>query len=128
MQESANMTVRSTILIADDCVSSVAILRCFLESLGYNVFAVTDGEAAIEAIRRSKPAIALIDLTLPNLSGLEVARAIRADTNLSAVRLIACTGLSGREHEEASRRAGFESHLVKPAELFEIERIIGRGD
>ena len=120
------MNVRSSILIADDCVSSVSILKYFIESLGYEVFAVADGEAAIEAIRRYKPAAALIDLTLPILSGLEVARAVRADRELSAVRLIACTGLSGRDHEEASRRAGFETHLVKPVELFEIERVIGR--
>ena len=120
------MVVRSSIVIADDCVSSVAILKYFIESLGYEVFAVADGEAAIEAIRRYKPAVALIDLTLPIVSGLEVAQFVRADTELSAVRLIACTGLSGRDHEEASRLAGFEIHLVKPVELFEIERVIGR--
>lgn len=118
------MALQRRIVLADDSTDTVALMKFFLQSIGFSVVAVGDGEAALHAIAEHKPDVALIDIMLPRMSGLEVARAVRKDPALGAVRLLACTGNGGREHERASIEAGFERHLTKPVDFGELERLL----
>jgi len=103
-----------SVVVADDNREMTLAVGLFLRRCGWSVVAAHDGLAALELIRQSQAPVALVDIGLPGLDGLEVARRVRADG--SACRLIAMSGFGeGRDHHR-SLRAGFEIHLVKPIE------------
>lgn len=118
------MTLQRRIVLADDCSDALALMKFFLQSLGFVVISAGDGEAAVRAITEHRPEVALIDIMLPGMGGLEVAEAVRKDPSLAGVRLIACTGHGGRGHERASIDAGFERHLTKPIDFTQLEQLL----
>ena len=73
-----------------------------------------DGPTALAAVRALRPHAVLLDIGLPRLDGLQVARAIRQEAALRQVRLVALTGYDDERHRRLSRDAGFDQHLVKP--------------
>jgi two-component system CheB/CheR fusion protein len=91
-------------------------LHTVLRRWGWDVIVAHDGLAAISAIRSARPTVALIDIGLPKLDGLEVARRIRADGSAPVSRLVALSGFGGTLDRDRSRQAGFDLHLVKPVE------------
>jgi CheY-like chemotaxis protein len=70
------------------------------------------------------PSIVLLDIGLPEMDGYEVARRLRAVTELSAVRLVAVTGYGRAEDRKRTREAGFDDHLTKPVDLSSVQRSI----
>ena len=106
---------RRHVLIIDDD-DDVRMASCMLlKAQGYKVTLAATGEMGIEQARTLRPEVALIDLSLPGLNGLEVAAQIRADLG-HAVYLVAYTGYS-RGHDIAeARAAGFDEHQVKSAD------------
>lgn len=118
------MALQRRIVLADDCSEAVALMKFFLQSIGFTVIAVADGESALCAIIEHRPEFALIDIVLPRKNGLEVAQAVRKDPDLAATYLIACTGQGGREHEQASLEAGFDRHLTKPVDFSQLEQLL----
>ena len=84
---------------------------------GLSVLVAYDGLSGLAAARAQRPEVVLCDIGLPGaMDGYEVARAIRADSSLRAVRLIALTGYGEQEDRRRAERAGFDSHLTKPAD------------
>ena len=75
-------------------------------------------------ILRTTPAAAVVDIGLPRIDGFEVARRVRAELG-DAVRLIALTGYGMREDRERALAAGFDSHLVKPVDVADLEAALG---
>ena len=69
------------ILLVDDEPDITDTLRAYLEQAGYGVMAVHDGTSALSAFRRDKPDLVVLDLGLPEVDGLDVAREIRRDSN-----------------------------------------------
>lgn len=104
-------------LLAEDTAIGLAIARAMLEALGYQVTAVQDGLAAVEAAGTAPYECALLDLQLPGLDGLYVARTIRNDCKLAerpTPRIIAMTA-SRPDWMDAELAAGtFEAFLEKP--------------
>ena len=100
-----------TILVVDDEPEIVRILRDYLESAGFTVLTAVDGAAAIIAARRDKPDLIVLDLSLPGLDGLDVARALRRDGEAPIIMLTART-------DEIDRVAGLElgadDYVTKP--------------
>jgi two-component system CheB/CheR fusion protein len=113
------------IVVVDDQDDSREMLRMLLESRDHHVLDAADGPAAIELIEREKPDIAFIDIGLPTMNGYEVAQRIRERAELASVRLVALTGYGAPNDVLAARAAGFDEHLIKPAELSRIEAILG---
>jgi signal transduction histidine kinase/ActR/RegA family two-component response regulator len=109
--------VTRRVLIADDNVDAAEGLRRLLELQRHQVEVVHDGEAAVEALSRSEPEVILLDISLPGLDGLEVARRIRARGGARRPLLVAVTGLGRDEDRRRSADAGFDHHLVKPIGL-----------
>jgi CheY-like chemotaxis protein len=68
-------------------------------------------------ISELRPDVALIDIGLPELDGLEVARHLRRDPRNAGLQLIALTGYGQREDRDAAKQAGFDTHLVKPVDF-----------
>ncbi len=105
------------ILIVDDNVDSAESLAMVLAMDGHHTRAVHNGVAALDALAAGDIEIVLLDLGLPGLSGLEVARRIRSSEAGRSALLIATTGWGQQKDREASASAGFNHHLVKPVDL-----------
>jgi DNA-binding response OmpR family regulator len=99
------------VLVVDDQPEIVRILRDYLERAGFSVLTAADGAAAMVAARRDKPDLIVLDLTLPTMDGLDVARALRREGEVPIIMLTART-------EEADRVSGLElgadDYVTKP--------------
>jgi len=117
--------VSRKVLLVDDNADAVAVIAAFLKRSGHDVYEARDGFAAIEIARRVRPDFVFLDLGLPGLDGLGVARQLRADPQLGRVRIVAVTG-SGREDDrQASLDAGCDQHLLKPLDLDFVRSLLG---
>jgi DNA-binding response OmpR family regulator len=112
------------VLIADDNRDAADSLAILLELDGHRVFVAGDGEEALRLFHQEAPDIALLDIGMPLLSGLEVARRIRALPEGAAVLLVAVTGWGQEKDRLASVAAGFDHHLTKPIEPEAVAAII----
>jgi signal transduction histidine kinase/ActR/RegA family two-component response regulator len=102
------------VVLADDNVDFAESLQTILEMHGHRVVVVNDGEAALAAVRRQLPDVAVLDIGMPGLNGYEVARRLRADAATAALTLIAVTGWGQATDKQAAADAGFDKHLLKP--------------
>jgi PAS domain S-box-containing protein len=104
------------VLIVEDNPDARESLETMLRLSGHQVASAADGKAGLQKAREFRPTVALVDLGLPDMSGLEVARGLRADPSLVGASLVAVTGWAQDEDRQRSVDAGFEHHLVKPVE------------
>ncbi len=112
------------VLVVDDNVDAAQTLGMLLEFSGYEVRMAHDGLSAVEAALAWRPDAALLDIGLPGLSGYGVAQRIRLDATLEGMVLIALTGYSQESDRQASRDAGFDHHLAKPANFDVLENLL----
>lgn len=113
------------LLLVDDNQDAAHTLRIALEMLGYRVTVAHDGVTALAAATQHKHDAMLLDLGLPGLSGIEVAKRIRAADGHQP-RLIALTGYGTDEDRSATSEAGFDAHLTKPVAIDELIGLIER--
>ncbi len=112
----ARPAVRSmSVVVVEDDDDIRETTQALLEAFGHRAETAPDGRSGVELVCRTRPELALVDLGLPDLDGLEVARRIRAQLGASAPHLVAVTGYGQEEDRERCREAGFDAHLVKPA-------------
>ena len=111
------------ILVIDDNPSVVMTLKMLLSDSGYQVSVAATGAAGIKQALNLRPDLALVDLGLPDLNGLEVAARIRTELG-SDIRLIALTGFSRESDISAALAAGFDQHLVKSADPKELVAVV----
>ena len=114
------------VLIVEDNQDAADSLRMFLELLGLHVRVAYNGQDGVREAIAWKPDVVLSDIGLPGLDGYAVAREIRGNPLTAGARLIAITGYDDPESLERSRKAGFEYHLVKPADPGVLVRILAR--
>ncbi len=114
------------IVVADDNTFMASSLKVLLELWGHSVTPVYDGRAALALICELRPDVALLDLRMPLLDGLEVARRVRAEPDPGTVALIAVTGSADPSDRVRTRAAGFDEHLVKPIDLQELRALLRR--
>jgi CheY-like chemotaxis protein len=113
------------VLLVDDNADAVAVVAAWLRRAGHEVHEARDGYAAAEVARKVRPDFVFLDLGLPGMDGLAVARQLRADPQLARMRIIAMTG-SGREDDrQAAREAGFDQYLLKPIDLDFLRSLLG---
>ncbi|HET7403602.1 MAG TPA: response regulator [Usitatibacter sp.] len=106
------------VLVVDDNEDAADSLATLLGVMGYEVRVAYDGPEAIEAADEFHPAVALLDIGLPRLSGYDIARHIRG-TQGDKVLLVAITGWGQDDDRRRAREAGFDHHFTKPAD-FEV--------
>lgn len=103
------------VLVVDDDPDVVDALAMLLEILGYPVDVARSGPQALELVQHQCPRVALLDIGLPGMDGLEIARRLRAQyPDPERLKLVALTGLGHEQARERSLAAGFDEHLVKP--------------
>ena len=120
----AQVLDRQRVLVVDDNHDAADSLGMLLRLLGAEVSVVHDGRSALEAMTTFKPAVVLLDLGMPHMDGLEVARRIREDPRMSGATIVALTGWGQREDRRRTGEAGFDYHLVKPADLTALQSIL----
>jgi PAS domain S-box-containing protein len=107
---------RLRVLIVDDNADLVEMLAVLVAGLGHDVRKALDGRSAVSAAMAYRPDVVLLDLGLPVMSGIEVARELRRFPEMAAVRLVALTGWGQAEDRQRTAEAGFDRHLTKPTD------------
>jgi CheY-like chemotaxis protein len=111
-----------SILVVDDDPDSADSLALLLEHWNHRVCVAYDGGQAIETFRRQRPSVALIDISLPDMDGYEVARVLKKEEH--PVTLVALTGYGEDGDLRASKEAGFDRHFVKPIDLRSLRQLL----
>jgi CheY-like chemotaxis protein len=112
------------VLIVDDNEDAAKSLASLLDFMGHVVQAVCSSKEALACAESFKADVVLLDIGLPEMDGYELARRLRAMAPLSGTRLVALTGYGQAEDRERARAAGFDDHLVKPADLRALDRTL----
>jgi CheY-like chemotaxis protein len=112
------------ILVVDDNKDSAESLGMLLRLKGNEIRTAHDGLEAVELATTFQIELVLLDIGLPKLNGYEVARHIRRQPWSRDVILVALTGLGQIEDRRRSQEAGFNFHIVKPANLGALERLV----
>jgi CheY-like chemotaxis protein len=108
------------ILVVDDNDDAAQAIAVLLELEGHTVRTASTARAALAMFGNFVPDVAFLDIGLPDLNGYELARAIRTDPRAARTRLVALTGYGRGPDRHLSEQAGFERHLVKPAEIEDL--------
>lgn len=112
------------ILIVDDHEDSAEMLSMLLCGKGHATRTALDGAAALAAAAAFQPHVGLLDLSLPGMSGYELAPRLRALPGLTRIRLVAVTGHGSDAHRARARAAGFDEHLLKPVDLQVVDAVL----
>jgi CheY-like chemotaxis protein len=103
-----------TILIAEDSVEQRSLYAAILEGAGYRVLEAGDGAEAVEIVRRERPGLVLMDVTMPGTSGWNAVRVLKQDSTTIDIPIIVVSGLAGSWDRDASIAAGADEYLAKP--------------
>ena len=117
-------TSRRRILVADDNRDGTDSLARLLTLKGHEVSTAYDGAEAMEVADERRPDVALLDIVMPIVNGYEVCRRIREHSWGKRMLLIALTGGGQEEDRRHTEQAGFDHHLVKPADPDELQEIL----
>jgi CheY-like chemotaxis protein len=118
------MTDALDVLIVENCDDTRFLLRRIFERLEHQVVAVGSGLDALKAVSSFTPDVAFIDLAMPGMSGLELAKQLRTDPALEHTKLVAFTGLASRDYRQAALAAGFDAFVPKPAPPAELLAVL----
>ena len=116
--------VAARVLIVDDNEDAADALGMLLGTMGAEVQVVHDGPAALARVPEFRPDVVLLDLGMPGMNGLEVARRMREHPEARQMTLVALTGWGQREDRRRTHEAGFDYHLVKPADVNTLQSIL----
>ena len=112
------------VLIADDEPALRQLVAVTLDSYSYSILEAEDGDQAWDLLRQHLPAVAVLDVAMPGRSGLDLARAIRAEPALAGTKIILLTAFSGEEDRKAGLRAGADYYLAKPFSPLELVTLV----
>ena len=106
--------MKKTVLIVEDNELNMKLFNDLLEAHGYATLKTADGIEAIELARTHRPDLILMDIQLPEVSGLEVTKWIKEDDELKGIPVIAVTAFAMKGDEERIREGGCEAYISKP--------------
>jgi two-component system cell cycle response regulator DivK len=118
-----------TVLIVEDNELNMKLFRDLLEAHGYQTVGTNKGIEALDLVRRHRPDLILMDIQLPEVSGLDVTRWIKNDPDLQSIPVVAVTAFAMKGDEERIREGGCEAYLSKPISVGKfietVRRFIG---
>jgi len=103
-----------TVLIVEDNELNMKLFRDLLEAHGYQTSGTSNGFEALDLVRKLRPDLILMDIQLPEVSGLEVTKWIKEDDDLRSIPIIAVTAFAMKGDEEKIREGGCEAYIAKP--------------
>ncbi|GAB2588118.1 hypothetical protein Aab01nite_49200 [Paractinoplanes abujensis] len=104
----------TVVLVADDDADIRDLVAFKLEQAGFEVIAVEDGQTAIEQARSRQPTLAVLDVSMPGLSGIDVCRMLRADQATAGILIIMLTARVQEQDVEGGFSAGADDYVTKP--------------
>ena len=112
------------VLVVDDNRDAAESMGILLKLLGADVHVAYGGAEALEALPAYRPDVVILDIGMPGMDGYEVARRIRQQPEFQKVTLIALTGWGQDEDRRRSHTAGFDYHLIKPADIDALQALL----
>ena len=110
----AGRAMAKTVLIVEDNELNMKLFHDLLEAHGYDTIGTRNGIEALDLARKHKPDLVLMDIQLPEVSGLEVTKWLKDDPELKSIPVVAVTAFAMKGDEERIRRKGCEAYLSKP--------------
>lgn len=107
-------TMAKTILIVEDNELNMKLFNDLLQAHGYNTIQTMSGRDAVTLARQHHPDLILMDIQLPEISGLEVTKVLKADMELKSIPVVAVTAFAMKGDEEKIREGGCEGYIAKP--------------
>ncbi|HZS30152.1 MAG TPA: response regulator [Gaiellaceae bacterium] len=114
------MSARPVVVVAEDDEDILRLVATRLERDGYEVVQTRDGAQALGAVRERLPALALLDVSMPALDGLEVLARIRGDEQLAGIRVVLLTAMAQEHDVRRAFEAGADGYVRKPFSLAEL--------
>ena len=115
---------RKRILCIEDNDSNMRLVSRIVEGEKHEFLTAADGLTALSIIQRERPDLILLDINIPGLNGLELARRLKGDPNLSSIPLIATTANVLLGDRERCLEAGCDEYLPKPLDVRELQSIL----
>lgn len=115
---------RKRVLCVEDNETNLRLIARVIEAEHHDFLGVSDGLLALEAAAREHPDLILLDINIPSLDGLEVARQLKADETLAAIPVIATTANVLFGDRERCLEAGCDEYLAKPLDIRELQTIL----
>src|ERR1043165_5432953 len=109
------------ILIVDDHEDNVELLRARLEAWGYTAESAGDGEEALAKVQANPPDLILLDVMMPKIDGIEVARRVKSNEALPFIPIIMQTALDATENKVEGLNAGADDYITKPIDFAELK-------
>ena len=119
-----NVEDKKTVLIVEDNELNMKLFHDLLEAHGYATLQTKDGMEALTLAREHKPDLILMDIQLPEVSGLEVTKWIKEDENLRSIPVVAVTAFAMKGDEEKIREGGCEAYVAKPISVENFIRTV----
>lgn len=114
------------VLVVDDNADTADSMALLVNLWGHRARVAYDGPGALRLAGEYRPEAVLLDLGLPGMSGLEVARKLRAEPALRGTVLVAVTGYGREDDRRCCQEAGFDLHLTKPVDLGMLQELLAR--
>jgi len=118
--------VRKTVLVVEDNELNLKLLNDILEYHGYTVFTTRLGEPALELARQHSPNLILMDVQLPDISGMEAARRLKGDEQTRTIPIIAVTAFAMSGDEAKILASGCDAYVSKPFNVVEFLKVVER--
>lgn len=115
---------RRKILVVDDTRAAAYVLGKLLEKMGQEVHTEYDAPAALEYARTERPDLVISDVSMPQMSGYDLARQLRQEPSLDGLVLVALTGYGQDKDRQRAMEAGFNHHLIKPASIEALHTLL----
>jgi CheY-like chemotaxis protein len=112
------------VLVVDDNADVTDTVALLLKVDGHDVRTAPDGPSALAESQAFRPEVVILDIGLPGMDGYEVARHLRRQAGMKKAVLVALTGYGQEEDRRRSQEAGFDAHLVKPADPAALQALL----
>ncbi len=113
------------VLVADDRPENIELISATLSPMGYNIIKAANGVQAMEKIRTLRPDIAMINVFMPELNGIEVCKSIKSDEQYSSIPVIMITALNDADSKMKALSVGADEFLTKPIDRYELMVRVG---
>ncbi len=116
--------MQAKVLIVEDNVKNRTLLRDILEYYGFDVRTAEDGESGLAAAKEFLPDVMLLDIQMPVMDGIAVAKQLKSAAETSAIKLIALTSFAMKGDRERFLEAGFDDYIAKPIDTRKLPGIV----
>lgn len=119
-----------TVLLVEDSATIAALMKHFLQRYGFSILVAGNGRDGIEMARREKPDVVISDLYMPDMDGIDLAKALRNDALTSGTAILMVTSETSAEKQQEALSAGVDEYLLKPVEppqlVSQIKAVLSR--